>query len=371
MATLKISVSSQPSLHANIVAYDRVSRQIGIPFFSAFGYSSNMEGVCAELAKKNTILNLGMRYYGNLDNRKYEIITSHVPNSDYVNIIAFIKDSIEKRNSGEEIITGFIFRQPDKSEHFKATDFEEHLEDESLPEGLIDGFYDKLYKLSPVPVIKEWSYYLLKEMYSKRMFFALETYCSDESIKFQAFCFRAKVERLKELISIGLKEGHIRVSSHKNRTSVTMQEMSGLDSYLNTFKDVLAKRIQGSFVPRFIPHKDKYSYILNDLTDYGSYMGHLDLYDAQKSVVQSISNALDKKKIAYICGEQGVGKTAMAITSVLLHNKDEKYLTNIVMCPGHLVEKWKKEIERLAPNSDAYIVSASSPSMDCFVQRNC
>lgn len=31
-------------------------------------------------------------------------------------------------------------------------------------------------------------------------------------------------------------------------------------------------------------------------------------------------------------------------------------MTNIVMCPSHLVHKWKKEIEKLVPNSKAYIV---------------
>nr|DAK26570.1 MAG TPA: Chromatin remodeling complex ATPase [Caudoviricetes sp.] len=358
MAIPNISVSTQPSLPANIVAYDNRSRQLGVPFFSAFGFASNMEGIKKELNKKNCTVNFSLRYFGNIQEKKYEIITSAVPNSDYVNIIAFVKDSIGiNETSRKETMTGFIFRHPEEGETFRSEEFENHLIERTLPNGLIDDFYDKLYKLSPVPVIKEWSYYLLKEMYDKRMFFVLETYCSDPNIKFQAFCFRAVIERFKELISCGLKEGHIRVSRQNNFTSVTMREMIGLDAYLNTFKDTLARRIQSSFVPRFIPDEDKYDDTLDDLTDYGSYMGQLELYDAQKSVVQAVSNAMNGKKVAYIIGETGVGKTAIAITSVLTHNKDRKALTNIVMCPGHLVEKWKKEVERLAPNSDAIIVS--------------
>lgn len=31
-------------------------------------------------------------------------------------------------------------------------------------------------------------------------------------------------------------------------------------------------------------------------------------------------------------------------------------MTNIVMCPSHLVEKWKREVERLVPNAKAYII---------------
>lgn len=358
MATAMISVATQPSLHTNIAAFDSKFRQIGIPFFSAFGFATNMDAICKEINKKNASVSFNMRYYGNLDNRKYEIITSHVPNSDYVNIIAFIKDSIEKEaGTKKEVITGFIFRQPKENEDLNLNNFSEQLEKETLPDDFIDSFYNKLYKLAPIPVIKEWSYYILKEMYSRKRFFMLETYCSDTSMNFQAYCFKCDVNYLKEIISIGLKNRNIYISRHKNNVSKTMEEMAGLDAYLNNFKDVLAKRIQNSFIPRFIPGEDEYSPILNDLTDYGSYMGRLELYEAQKSVVQSVSNALDKKKVSYIIGETGVGKTSIAITSVLTHNKDARTLTNIVMCPGHLVEKWKKEIERLAPNSDAVIVS--------------
>lgn len=357
MATAMISVATQPSLHANIVAFDSKFRQIGIPFFSAFGFATNMDAICKDINKKNTNISFNMRYYGNLENRKYEIITSHVPNSDYVNIVAFIKDSIEKNRVNKEIITGFIFRQPKENEELNPYNFSEHLEKETLPDDFIDSFYNKLYKLAPIPVIKEWSYYILKEMYSKNRFLILETYHSDESVNFQAYCFKCGVDYLKEIISAGLKNKEIYISRQKSNVSKTMEEMAGLDAYLNNFKDVLAKRIQNSFVPRFVPEKDEYSPTLNDLTDYGSYMGHLELYEAQKSVVQAVSNALNDKKVSYIIGETGCGKTAIAVTSVLTHNKDVKTLTNIVMCPGHLVEKWKKEIGRLSPNSDVVIVS--------------
>ena len=33
------------------------------------------------------------------------------------------------------------------------------------------------------------------------------------------------------------------------------------------------------------------------------------------------------------------------------------------MCPGHLVEKWQREVERLVPNSKGYIVENISELM--------
>lgn len=50
------------------------------------------------------------------------------------------------------------------------------------------------------------------------------------------------------------------------------------------------------------------------------------------------------------------GKTALAIGSVYLNSKKNNP-TNVVMCPGHLVEKWKREVERLYPGAVAKIIS--------------
>jgi len=52
----------------------------------------------------------------------------------------------------------------------------------------------------------------------------------------------------------------------------------------------------------------------------------------------------------------------MAIAAVTVHFGEMKrnvatdYMTNIVMCPGHLVNTWKREIENRAPRSEAIIV---------------
>jgi len=68
--------------------------------------------------------------------------------------------------------------------------------------------------------------------------------------------------------------------------------------------------------------------------------------------MRATSRGQDKKLAA-----NNSQKTAMAIATVCTHNHGKKGMTNIVMCPGHLVNKWKKEILRIAPNSDVEIVS--------------
>ena len=81
------------------------------------------------------------------------------------------------------------------------------------------------------------------------------------------------------------------------------------------------------------------------------------MYPAQKDVIQAVSNCLDSKRAAFIIGSCGTGKTAMGTGVVIVNNKNKKKLVNIVMCPAHLVKKWKYEIESISPLSRAYIIS--------------
>lgn len=50
----------------------------------------------------------------------------------------------------------------------------------------------------------------------------------------------------------------------------------------------------------------------------------------------------------------------MAMSSCYIHNLSEnnnQQMTNIIMCPGHLVEKWKRETETRLPQSKSIIIS--------------
>lgn len=49
-------------------------------------------------------------------------------------------------------------------------------------------------------------------------------------------------------------------------------------------------------------------------------------------------------------------KTLVSSGVAYAHFKKKVGMTNIVMCPSHLIHKWKAEIEKLVPNSKAYIV---------------
>lgn len=355
--SIRITLGGKPSLHGNLAAYG-YGRETCVAFFSAFGYFSHMSEIQKELNFASKGLTVDGRYFNTGRGKEYETFVTRLTGSDYAHIIAYKKDSIIKNErTQEETINGFIFWNSETKINLKQNDILEYSQNNALPKELIDGFYDKIYKMSPLPVIKEWSNYLIGKLASNGQISQLIVVSTDEDCKFTAFTFSARVSQLRDYISEGLQSGEIVISQDHNEVSETMREIAGLDAYLNEFRDTLAARIQDSFVPRFIPGEDEYSQTLKDIAEYGSYMGKLSLYETQKSVVQAAANALRHKKAAFIIGEAGVGKTATSISAVLTHNEDKRTMTNVVMCPGHLVEKWRREILRLAPNSDAVIVS--------------
>ena len=350
-----LNVGKNGSMYTNLVAYDNYGQE-GVVFLSAFGNASDIPNVAKDLNKKTDIYAMG-RYYRT--NGKYETVSSRLQASDYVHMIGYRKDELEEGddNSASKI-KAFMFWQDDQDMSMET------LRDGNFSDTVIDKLYDKLYKLSPVPFIKDWTSYVLGKMVRNGDIREMSVYCSDPDINFHAFAIELYTNDLQNYISTGLAAGDIVIERTSNAVSSVMSEVVGLDSYLNTFRDTLARRIQDSFIPRFIPGRDEYSQELKDLADYESYMGKLSLFDAQKGVIQAASNALNNKKVAFIIGEPGSGKTAMATSTVCVHNANHKTMTNVVMCPGHLVEKWKKEIERLAPLSEAIILSDFDELLD-------
>lgn len=63
-------------------------------------------------------------------------------------------------------------------------------------------------------------------------------------------------------------------------------------------------------------------------------------------------------------------KTALSISSVYCNAKS-KHINSIVMCPGHLVQKWKREIERLFPDAKSVIITDFNDLLDIKQELEC
>lgn len=344
-----VSINNGSYMHMNLGAYDCINE--GFIMLSAFDYTTAVKAAARDINKKNNIAIANKSFL--LESKAYEVFTSRQEDSDYSHIIAYKKDAVAPDITGRERIVAFIFLQ-------RKEDLQETIQDmacnhDPYPEDLQDAVFAKLNKLSPVPILREWIPYLMDGMIENGNLYSAKTYANDTNRHFYCFVLRTYTDELINRISTGLKNQEISIKG-THEVSQTMQELEGIDAYLNTFSGTLTDKIQKKFKPRFMPQHDDYSQTLKDVSDYMSCRGNLNLYHAQQDVIQATALTWKNKKSAFIIGEQGIGKTPIGIASVLTANEDKKWMTVLIQCPSHLVQKWKREIERLAPLSDAYII---------------
>lgn len=220
---------------------------------------------------------------------------------------------------------------------------------------LIDKLYDKLYANTSIPIMKEWLEFLIARFAANEKIKYLSVFQNRESeTKYKSVKVLLTKEYLLETIQAGLRNEYININNTNNK-SVAMNEINGLDSYLNTFGETLANKIQVSFKPKFVPGEDEYEEYSHNYDD-SCYYGGIEIYNAQKAVMQSVSNNLKKNKVTIIIGECGTGKTLMGAGSTYINYAKKVGLTAIIMCPSHLVLKWQRDIELLVPNAKAYII---------------
>lgn len=78
------------------------------------------------------------------------------------------------------------------------------------------------------------------------------------------------------------------------------------------------------------------------------------LFEAQKHVATALYLLLKKQKHVVLVGEMSTGKTTVSTALAALMGKDANPV--FVMCPSHLVAKWKREILEILPGSYVEIV---------------
>ncbi len=136
-------------------------------------------------------------------------------------------------------------------------------------------------------------------------------------------------------------------------------EMTGDDAllaFITANKRALASYLTAKFQPA-------YQFDLNGLSDWLDGVrlkGKHTLYTAQKHVVAALTKGFERRRGLLLCGMMGTGKTAMggaaavamasgaAVGLVPAMRSDDVIL---VVCPPHLVEKWKRELLSIAPHS--------------------
>lgn len=131
-----------------------------------------------------------------------------------------------------------------------------------------------------------------------------------------------------------------------------MQNLS-LTQFIDDFGDSLLNQVRKQNPPVFNGNiSQKRALILDNLKR--------SPFDAQAKIIQAVTKLLldEDERAAIINGDMGTGKTLMGIaTAALLHH--EGLARTMVLCPPHLVYKWRREI--LATIPDAKVVVLNGP----------
>lgn len=304
-------------LYISMVAQDRF-----IPFIKR------------EFNKSNSINISNISRYLNTGGCKYDFIQKKDPSTDYTHLIAYRKDNVFQLDSGTNMLEiPIILRKSEKIDKV---------------------LYNKLYALSSIPILEEWMTELKKELIEQSCIRSASVEDINDEDTLKAFMVKVSDDCLQRIISKMLKEKVININETNDKSDI-IDMVDGLDSYLSFYGDILANKIQQAFVPKYDPESTEYSQYVNNYDD-SCYHNGIELYKAQKSTIQAAVNNFSKNNVTLVIGEMGCGKTAIGAGIAYADYKKKVGMTNIVMCPSHLVNKWKNEIERFVPNSKAYII---------------
>ena len=161
---------------------------------------------------------------------------------------------------------------------------------------------------------------------------------------------------MKKIIQRGLRLKTINIKGN-NEPSPILAEIRGLNDYLNSFGEILAEKIQTAFKPKFVPGEDEYDTFTNYVDDFMYNEANIELFEAQKSVIQAVVNDLKTNDATFMIAEMGSGKTTMGAAIPYVHNANRsKGYNAAVVCPSHLTPVWKREVEERIPNAKAYVV---------------
>lgn len=121
-----------------------------------------------------------------------------------------------------------------------------------------------------------------------------------------------------------------------------------MTDYLRTYGKELADRIKSRAKPVYNP---------GDKWDSKLYKLLKTPYQAQGDAIMGLSELFKEHDSAVVVGEMGCGKTLIGASVPYVHENGENPSRSLVMCPGHLVKKWQREILETVPGAEADIIN--------------
>ena len=117
-----------------------------------------------------------------------------------------------------------------------------------------------------------------------------------------------------------------------------------LGGFIDTFKDAIARRVVESYSPLYRPSEN------------GGTLPRLlrSPLGAQADAIRGAALSLKAHRGTTVVGEMGTGKTFIGAAAAHMAGFERI----LVLCPPHLVPKWKREVEQTVPGVKAAIVES-------------
>lgn len=216
------------------------------------------------------------------------------------------------------------------------------------PDGPIsteEAFLREWKRRYPVPVVDEWAAWVWSAVIARNAAQPLQVYQKPGG-QLTAFWVDLPPDVLADIVTSGIRQGEIKLPDPEIRTDESIEGVNNAVEFLTRFKNSLAEHVRRRFPPLYTPG-----------TERSPYLDHLrrPLLPAQEAAVMANAMTLRKYAASIMAGDMGTGKTAMAVAVpwVLYEGKPFRWL---VMCPGHLVNFWADEIQKVLPAAQVDIV---------------
>lgn len=120
-----------------------------------------------------------------------------------------------------------------------------------------------------------------------------------------------------------------------------MNNVVSLRDFIEQNGKILGETIEKYLTPVWKPNEKIYEREITNLLKKP--------FSVQKEIIRGLAKALYKegRRKLFLCGEMGTGKTVIALSVVACSSKP---LRTLVVCPGHLVEKWIREAKQIIPD---------------------
>lgn len=125
-----------------------------------------------------------------------------------------------------------------------------------------------------------------------------------------------------------------------------LAEIETLNEYLTTYGKELVDTIFSDAEPLFHPGNPWDRQMDNLMRK---------PFQAQGDVIMAASRVLNRENSACVAADCGVGKTLISMSIPYIHSQNKKYRT-LVICPGHITRKWRREVESTIPDSRGIIL---------------